>query len=149
MRVELETPKQLKSDVVRLRRGVTVDFYKWQNYVFERGKMRKKIEGLEDHTHRATIAQQRRLLELNRLAIQLHISGIRNFQPREYSQERCLTAARGPDQNQAMGIFECQGEIIERLVRAPKAFGQIGDFKFQIEAFFPTNASKAKSAGSE
>src|SRR5205807_6948920 len=112
----------MKGELARLSWGVMVHLFKRQNYVFERGKMRKKIEGLEDHTHRATIAQQRRLLELNRLAIQLHISGIRNFQPREYSQERCLTAARGPDQNQAMGIFECQGEIIERLVRAPKAF---------------------------
>jgi hypothetical protein len=80
VRIELKPAKQLKRNIMRLCGRMVVYLFKRQNDVLESGEMWKKIEGLKNHSDCAAMSQQRRLLKLNRFAVQLDTPAIWNFQ---------------------------------------------------------------------
>lgn len=68
------------------RWGMAVNFLEGQGDIFERGKVGKQVESLENDADRATIAKQGGFLEVERVAVQLNAAGVRRFQPSQYSQ---------------------------------------------------------------
>src|SRR5689334_20129288 len=109
-----------------------MNLFEWQSNIFKRGQMREKIEGLKNNANGATITQQCRFLEFNRFTVEFDASAVGNFQSCQNSQQRCLAAAGGPDQDEAMRLLQNQRYGFQSLV-CIEAFGQIGDFKFQSE----------------
>jgi hypothetical protein len=84
-------------------------------HVFDRGERRDELEALEDEADEPVSQCGPRVLaeRFESLSIELHRAARRVIEPGTQPQQRCLSAARRPDDSERVAVLQCQRDVAQ------------------------------------